>query len=120
METTVVNIAFPELDSAAAHRMAESLLSELRQDSELRPDLNLDRTRVGRTDSEAMDFGAVLIAVLGTRAVVILARAIKAWAERSADDVTVELDGVRIENVRSKDVADIVKALGKAGVVARA
>jgi Effector Associated Constant Component 1 len=110
MTTTTVRIAFPALDDAAANEQAQSLLSELKQDSELRGSLDLEKTRVARTDKEAMDFGATLIAVLGTQAVIILARAIKSWIERTGTS-TIELNGVRIDNVRSCDVASIISAL---------
>jgi len=49
--------------------------------------------------------------VLGTPAIVILARAIKSWIERTGT-TTIELNGVRIDNVRSRDVASIVQVLG--------
>lgn len=113
-ETTEVRIAFPGLDGPAAHEKAESLLRELRQDPELHAHLDRDRTAVARTDPQAMDFGATLIAVLGTPAIIILARAIKSWAERTGT-TTIALDGVRIENVRSQDAAAIVAALEKRG-----
>lgn len=113
-ETIDVRIAFPGLDGPAAHEKAESLLRELRQDPALHPHLDRDRTAVARTDPQAMDFGATLIAVLGTPAIIILARAIKSWAERTGT-TTIALDGVRIENVRSQDAAAIVAALEKRG-----
>jgi hypothetical protein len=108
MGTTTVKIAFPDLDDAEAHEQAQNLLSELKQDSELRPQLDLQRTAIARTDEEAMDFGATLIAVLGTPAVIILARAIRSWIERTG--TSIELNGVRIENVRSQDASSIIEA----------
>jgi hypothetical protein len=116
--STTVRIAFPDLDDAEANERAQDLLSDLKQDSELRGDLDLDRTAVARTNREAMDFGATLIAVLGTPAIVILARAIKSWIERTGT-TTIELNGVRIDNVRSCDVASIVQALGTDSPAAR-
>jgi hypothetical protein len=53
--------------------------------------------------------------VLGTQAVIILAQAIKSWAERTGT-TSIEWDGVRIDNVRSQDAAAIAAAVkGKAG-----
>jgi hypothetical protein len=110
MDTSIaVKIIFPDLDDAQAHEEAQSLLSEIKQDSELRPHLELEQTTIVRSDKEAMDFGATLIAVLGTPAVIILARAIKAWVERTG--VAIQLNNVRIENVRSQDLAAIVQAI---------
>jgi homoaconitase/3-isopropylmalate dehydratase large subunit len=109
METTRITIGFPDLGHAAANEQAESLLSEFKQDAELRRHLDLDGTVVARTDDETQDFAAILIAVLGTPAVVILAHTLKSWLERTGTS-TIELDGVRIDNVRSKDIAAILKA----------
>jgi hypothetical protein len=106
---TTVSIAFPDLDSPEANERAESLLSELKQDADLKGHLDLVQTGVKRTDREAQDFGVTLIAVLGTPAVIILAKAIKSWAERTGTDV--ELNGVHIKNVRGQDIAAIAKAL---------
>jgi hypothetical protein len=111
MEQTIVKIAFPNLESPEASERAQDLLDELRQDAELRPHLDLGRTALARTDREAQDFGATLIAVLGTPAIIILARTLKSWAERTGTS-TIELNGVHIENVRGQDIARIIKALG--------
>jgi len=114
MDTTVVSITFPGLASPDANEQAENLLSELKQDVELRGVLDLDQTGVKRDDREAQDFGVTLVAVLGTPAILVLANAIKSWVERTGT-TTIALDGVRIENIRSKDAAAIVKELeGKA------
>jgi hypothetical protein len=110
MNTTTVNIAFPGLDGPAANKRAEDLLSELKQNSELKGQLNVDQTSVKRTRPDTQDFGVTLIAVLGTPAIIILAKAIKSWADRTGT-TTIELNGVRITNVRSEDTAAIVKAL---------
>jgi hypothetical protein len=110
MDTTTVDIAFPELDGPDANMRAEDLLSELRQDSELKGYLDVQQTAVKRTRPDAQDFGVILVAVLGTPAIIILARAIKAWAERT-DTANIVLNGVRITNVRSQDVAAIIKAV---------
>jgi Effector Associated Constant Component 1 len=110
MNTTTISIAFPDLDSPEANEQAESLLSELRQDAELKGHLDLDQTGVKRTDREAQDFGVTLIAVLGTPAIIILAKAVKSWVERTGT-TSIELNGVRIKNVRSQDAAAIAKML---------
>ena len=111
METsTIVRIAFPDLDDAAANEQAEGLLSELKQDAELRKALDLEKTVIARTDKEALDFGATLIAVLGTPAIIILAKAIQSWVERTGT-TTIELNGIKIDNVKSRDVTSIVGAI---------
>lgn len=103
-------ISFPDLNDATAHEHAQSLLSDLKQDHELRPSLDLDRSAVSRTDDEAMDLGATLVLVLAAPAVVVLAKAIKSWAERT-NRASIAIDGVRIDNVNSRDVSEIISAL---------
>jgi hypothetical protein len=110
MSTATVNIGFPDLDGPEANKRAEGLLSELKQDSELKGHLDVQQTVVKRTRPEAQDFGVTLIAVLGTPAIIILAKAIKSWAERTGT-TSIELNGVRINNIRSQDAAAIMKAL---------
>jgi hypothetical protein len=108
MNKATVKIAFPDVDDAEAHEQAQNLLSELKQDSDLRPQLDLTQTKIIRTDQEALDFGTTLIAVLGTPAIIILARAIRSWMERTGTDM--DINGVRIRNVRSQDAAAIIEA----------
>src|SRR5271154_1053269 len=102
-DMTEVRIVFPDLDGPAAGERAQDLLHELRQDAELLPHLDRDRTTVARDDPAALDFGVTLIAVLGTPAIIILAKAIRDWAERTG--TVVEANGTRIQNVRSQDTA---------------
>jgi Effector Associated Constant Component 1 len=109
-EETVIRVDFPDLNSANAHEEARSLLSELQQDAKLRRSLNVDKTALARTDKEAQDFGATLVIVLGTPAIIIFANTIKSWAERTGR-TTIRLNGVRIENVHSHHVAGILSAL---------
>lgn len=115
IDETSVTIGFPGVGTMKAGELATSLLSVLKQDTALRKHLDRDRTRIARTDPEAHDFGATLIAVLGTQAVIILAQAIKSWAERTGT-TSIEWDGVRIDNVRSQDAAAIAAAVKGAPV----
>jgi hypothetical protein len=110
-EETVIKIVFPGLDTEKANSEAEDLLSELKQSAEMHGKLDQSRSRVARTSKEAMDFGATLVLVLGAPAMIILARAVKSWAERTG--TIVEMDGVRINNVRSQDLPAVVKELEK-------
>ncbi|HTT75672.1 MAG TPA: hypothetical protein VMF50_06775 [Candidatus Binataceae bacterium] len=114
MDTTVVRFGFPDCDGPEGNQLAESLLSEIKQDAELKQYLDRDQTTVQRNDREAQDFGVSLIAVLGTPAVIILAKAVKSWVERTG--TILEINGARIKNVRSQDYAEIVRAIeNKAG-----
>jgi hypothetical protein len=105
-------ITFPGLDGPAANEQARHLLRELEGDADLKPYLDRENTRVKRDDQSKQDFGVTLVAVFGAPAVVILAQAIKSWAERTGVEVNIKNDGgVEFKNVRSKDVASIAKAL---------
>jgi hypothetical protein len=108
---TEVRLTFPHLDDAAAGEQAQKLLHELRQNAELIPHLDRKKTAVARTNPEALDFGVTLLAVLGTPAVIILAKAIRDWMERTGTKV--EANGIVVTNVRSQDAAAIVAASRK-------
>lgn len=106
-----IKIAFPEKTPDVAGRIADSLAKEIGREVKIegRPVV----PKVVRANPEAQDFGATLVLVLGTPAIIILARAIVAWAKRTNNSY-IELNGVRITNLESRDVADVVTAL-KAG-----
>lgn len=107
---SIATFGFPDFKGPEANERANSLLGELLEDDRLNPHLDKAHTGVRRTDRTSQDFGATLVAVLGTPALIILARTVKSWAERTGTS-TIEMNGVRIENVQSRDIADIVKAL---------
>ncbi len=112
MDTLKLTFAFPDLAGPQAGDRARSLLRELEQDADLHPHLDREETSVKRTDREAQDFGITLVAVLGAPAVVVLAKAIRSWAERTGTS-SIEMNGVRIENLRSQDAAKAIEALAK-------
>jgi hypothetical protein len=107
--TSSVEITLPSLKGPAANQALEKLLSALRRDRDLKTALDTARTGIRRTDEEAQDFGATLIAVLGTPAVVYLAIALKNWATRTGTSVVA--NGIEIKNVRSEDLGKIVESL---------
>ena len=98
-------------DSVAdANRYAEDLRREL-----LDSDASI-RVERRRDDPAAQDFGATLVLVLGTPAVVAAAQAITRWLTRNnAVSLDVELpDGrIRARNLESKDVAAVVASLSR-------
>jgi hypothetical protein len=70
--------------------------------------------RVTKDDESNQDFGATLVLVLGTPAVVIIARAIADYIHRRGVSVTITAEGgVSIKNLKSTDVANVVKNLPK-------
>jgi hypothetical protein len=103
-----IEIVFPGKAPDLAGRLAESLATEIRRS--VKDDGQPVEPKLARTDPTAQDFGTTLVLVLGTPAVIILARAIQAWAKRT-NNSDIELNGVRITNLESRDVADVVTAL---------
>jgi hypothetical protein len=112
-EETIIRVGFPDLDSPTANEEARHLLSELRQNPEIHRALNSQRSMPARDDRELQDFGASLVLVLGTPAIITLAGAIKAWVERRGR-TTIQINDVKIENVRSRDAATIIHELEEA------
>src|SRR5262249_12823176 len=90
------------------NRYAEDLRREL---VEADDDVQVDRRR---DDPESQDFGATLVLVLGTPAIVAVARALHSWLSRNnAVAVTIERpDGQKltVRNLESKDVPTTVAA----------
>lgn len=108
MDKQEIEITFPDVSPDVANMLAESLAAELGR--EVKDEGRPVQPRVVRTDPTAQDFGATLVLVLGTPAVLILAKAIRDWAKRT-DRGTISVNGATITNVNSRDVADIIKAL---------
>jgi hypothetical protein len=107
-DITEFSIRFENLSVAEANILASELKAEI-----IAAD---DRAQaaVVKDDPTTQDFGATLILVLGTPAIVVVARAIADYIQRRGVSVSITPDGgVSISNVRSADVADIVKNLPK-------
>jgi hypothetical protein len=109
MDKHSISISFGGVSPDAANSLAESLASDVRR--EVKEDGRSVSAEIKRTDPSAMDFGTTLAVVLGTPAVIILARAIRDWAKRTGNKSQISINGNVIQNVASEDVADIVKAM---------
>jgi len=106
-------INFPEQSPNVRERLANDLAKAIRRSVKdggrpVQPSLE-------RSDGEAQDFGSTVVLVLGTPAITMLAKAILEWVKLS-NASTIALNGVRIDTVRSQDVAAVVAALGKGSV----
>ena len=108
MTKVPVQISFPEESPDKANALVESLAKDLRR--EVQDDGKHVDPEIVRIDATAQDFGTALVLVLGTPAIIILAKAILAWAKRT-DRADVTINGLRVTNLNSKDVADVVTAL---------
>ncbi len=106
-----IAIRFPELELSDAGRAARNLREQILDDA---PGVDAD---VRKDDSSTMDFGATLILVLGTPAVVALAQGIAKWMMRERTVLEIESDGktvkIHAEGTLNENVARIVEALNK-------
>lgn len=103
-------VRFEESNVAKAGILAESLRDTLRR---THPDVVVERRR---EDESAMEFGTTLIVLLGTPAIVAIAKGLQSWLKRNQSaSVCIETsDGkVVIENVTGAQAVDLAKALGK-------
>lgn len=103
-----IEIAFQDVTPDAANALAESLSKDIR--ATVKDGGRPVEPLIGRTDPTAQDFGTTLTVVLGTPAVIILAKAVLEWARRR-DRADIWINGKVIRNVESKDVAAIVDAM---------
>jgi hypothetical protein len=100
-------IRFDGASVAEANRYAEDLRDTIFREI---PEADVERTR---DDDATQDFGATLIVVLGTPAVVALAHGIHSWLVRNnAASIRIERpNGTLVaKNLNSADAAAIVKA----------
>jgi hypothetical protein len=101
-------LTFQNVSTADANKLAQELERELS-----RAGIQVSRRR----DSEsAQDFGATLVLVLGTPAVLVAARSLHAWVQRkNAGRLRIEDDrGTLVaENIESKDAPALAEAFNK-------
>jgi len=100
-------LKFENTSVANANRYAEDLRRTL---LDADPQIEVNRQR---DDESAQDFGATLVLVLGTPAVIALAKALHDWSTRNnAVSITIEDNNRRLiaKNLESKAVPAIVEA----------
>lgn len=109
-ETATLALRFDGIPLSEANVLARELEMEVRAASDG------VKVNVVKDDKNTQDFGATLILVLGTPAIVAVAKAIGDYIQRRGVTVTITPEGgVAISNVKSGDVASIVKNLPKNG-----
>ena len=104
-------IRFPELELGEAGRAAQNLREQILDDvAGATVDLHKD-------DPTNQDFGATLIAVIGTPAVLVLAKGIATWIARRRAPVEIEIDGDKIifraEGAIDDNAVKIAEALAR-------
>lgn len=101
-------IRFEDLSAAEAGDRAASLRETLLDAS---PDLSVE---VKKSDAATMDMGATLVLVLGTPAVIAIAKGIAAFLARErAGTLVIEQDGRVLFKGNSSDAAKVAAALNK-------
>ena len=114
MPYTPVVISFGDTTTAEGNRFAGSLAETLRG---LNPTIQVERIRE-RPDTQ--DFGASLAVILGTTAVVELAKGIASWlARNSGSKIEIRREGqvvMSASHLDSVDVPKLAEALRTAGL----
>ena len=102
-------ITFEGIPVADANKLAADLETELKMAG-----VEVSRQR---QDESSMDFGASLVLILGTPAVVMAARALYAWVKRkNAGSLRIKLPNgseFSADNIESKDAPALAEALAK-------
>lgn len=104
----MVIIKFPGVTDDEANQFAGNLSAELSEDI-----VGVEATPA-RTRRDTQDFGATLVLLLGTASATAVATGIKNWLTRKgtkADFYSRDGKHVLLENVQSKDIREIAKAL---------
>jgi hypothetical protein len=102
------------LAEAGAHaRKLQQELADLQHDEEGQ---DVESVKVVKDSQETMDFGTTLVLILGTPAVIAVARGVANYLDRSRTSVTIERNGkVVMKNVRGQDIAKIIEAIKGGG-----
>jgi hypothetical protein len=102
-----IEIRFEDLSLAEAGTKAQSLRRELTQNF---PDLV--SANIAKDDPSNQDFGATLILLLGTPAVIAIAEGIASYLKRQRGKITISKDGAVVaEGISGNDAARIAEAM---------
>ena len=103
-----IEIFVEDVDNLEARDLALNLERHIKQELS-RQDFE-PNTGFRRKDDAALDLGTILTIVLGAPAIVELAKAVRDWVQLN-NGVTININGTVIENIDSKDVADVLRAV---------
>jgi hypothetical protein len=109
-DSDVLELYFEDVSAAEAGAAAESLRNTLLDAS---PHVTID---VYKTDATTMDFGATLVLVLGTPAILAIAKGISSFLARErAGTLVIKRGGDVVFRGNSGDAAKIAASLGRKG-----
>ena len=97
-------IRFENEELSVANQKAQLLRDDL---LDISPDVSVD---IVKDDPTTQDFGATLVLVLGTPAILAIAKGIANYLSRDRGTITIEADGkVIAAGISGKDAAEIAK-----------
>lgn len=105
MEQQTYTITFEHVSMAEANRYASELRDTVLDAS---PDIKVEQQR---NDTRTQDFGASVVLILGTPAVMALVKALGDWLHlRNSASLVLEKDGrIIAQNITSKDAAKLAE-----------
>jgi hypothetical protein len=107
-ETKTIKIRFEDVSLDVASQKARALRTDL---LDVSPDVKLD---IEKDDPTNQDFGATLVIVLGTPAVIAIANGIANYLSRDRAKITIETNGrVVAEGISGDDAARIAEAISR-------
>lgn len=108
-QTQQFEIRFEDLPVAEAGTKAARLRREL---LDVSPEVTVN---IVKDDPENQDFGATLILLLGTPAIIAVANGVASYLARNRGKITITKDGTVVaENISGDDAARIAEAFSKA------
>jgi hypothetical protein len=105
---TTLTISFPDAALSDAGQKAAALRDSLLDAS---PDIRVD---LRKSDPSTQDFGATLVLVIGTPAILAIANGIADYMRRRPGTLRIERDGVVSFEGTSADAARIAEAVSRA------
>ena len=97
-------IRFENEELSVANKKARRLRSDL---LDITPDVDV---KIVKDDPTTQDFGATLVVILGTEAVIAIAKGIANYLSRDRGTITIEANGkVVATGISGKDAAEIAK-----------
>ena len=107
-ETSSIKIRFEDVTIAEAGGLAASLREDL---LDISPDIGV---RIEKDDPSTQDFGATLVLVLGTPAVLAVAKGVADYLRRKRGTITIEKDGTLVATgISGDDAARIAEAFSQ-------
>ena len=107
-DTQTIKIRFEDVSLDEASQKAAALRMDL---LDISPDVKIN---IEKDDPTNQDFGATLVLILGTPAVIMIARGIANYLSRDRGKISIEANGkVVAEGISGDDAARIAEAISR-------